>query len=299
MKIAILALILCISFKQSFPQKIANEFFVLHNIIRGDSTYDTFNKQVALVKSAGYNGIEINGEESFEGMKAALEKNRFKASYLYAKITLDEPYMDSRMEDFIRQLKGSKTIIAPYIISNRSFPPGSRGADTLVIRILKQLSKWANASGLQVAIYPHNGYYVARTDHAMSLTKKVDQKNLGLSFNLCHWLAATTRPERSTLQNHLLELRPYLKMITICGANDTITQKTNIWDDYILPLGTGSFDTYGLVKYCVKNLNLQVPVGIQCYNIKTNKYNLVMNTMEVWKRYMIKLSEPGFTGLKD
>jgi sugar phosphate isomerase/epimerase len=164
---------------QSFSQKVTNEFFTLHNIIRGDTTYDTFDEQVALVKSAGYDGIEINSEESFEDMKAALEKHRFKASYLYAKITLDEPFMDSRMEDIIRQLKGTKTIIAPYIIGNQAFPPGLRGADTLVIRILKQLSHWANASGLQVAIYPHNGYYIARTDHAMAIAKQANQKNLG------------------------------------------------------------------------------------------------------------------------
>jgi hypothetical protein len=74
-------------------------------------------------------------------------------------------------------------------------------------------------------------------------------------------------------------------MIIINGANDTITQKANIWDDYILPLGTGSFDTYGLVKFCIRDLRVQVPIGVQCYNIKTDKYKLVVNTMEVWKQY--------------
>lgn len=41
-------------------QKIKNDFFTLHNIIRGDSTYNTFDKQVELVKKAGFDGIEIN-----------------------------------------------------------------------------------------------------------------------------------------------------------------------------------------------------------------------------------------------
>ena len=49
-------------------QKIKNEFFTLHNIIRGDSTYNTFEKQVELVKNAGFDGIEINQIESFDGM---------------------------------------------------------------------------------------------------------------------------------------------------------------------------------------------------------------------------------------
>jgi len=74
-------------------------------------------------------------------------------------------------------------------------------------------------------------------------------------------------------------------MITISGANNVITQKTTIWDDYILPLGSGNFDTYGLLKYCLKNLKLKVPIGVQCYNIKTDKYQLVKHTMSVWNEY--------------
>ena len=61
----------------SFAQKVKNDFFTLHNIIRGDSTYNTFDKQVELVKKAGFDGIEINQTQSFEGMKAALDKHRF------------------------------------------------------------------------------------------------------------------------------------------------------------------------------------------------------------------------------
>lgn len=263
----------------------------MHNIIRGDSTYNTFDKQVALVKNAGYDGIEINSVDHFEGMKAALDKYQFHASYFYVRISLEEPYIDKRLEDYMRQLKGSKTIIAPFIISNSSFPPGTHAADTLVIRLMRQIADWAKASGLQVAIYPHVKFYVERTDHALALIQSIDRKNLGLSFNLCHWLATTTLSERKSLQPHLRELLPYMKMITICGANDVVTRQSNIWDDYILPLGTGSFDTYGLVKYCIKDLKLKVPIGVQCYNIKGDKYQLVQNTIQVWKQFDQRLKK--------
>lgn len=78
-------------------------------------------------------------------------------------------------------------------------------------------------------------------------------------------------------------------MITICGANDVMTSQKTIWDDYILPLGTGSFDTYGLLKYVVKDLKFKGPIGIQCYNIKGNKPQLVQNTMAIWKGYKSRL----------
>lgn len=282
-------LLLCCSLKQTYSQKVKNDFFALHNIIRGDSIYNTFDKQVLFIKSAGYDGIEINQVESFEGMKEALDKHSFKASYFYVKINLDTPYMDKRVEGYIRQLKGSKTIIAPFIISNLKFTPGNGKADTLVVRLMQQLARWAKSSGLQVAIYPHLGFYVERTDHALRLIQSIHRKNVGLSFNLCHWLATTGPDERSQLKQLLKELQPYVKMITVSGANDVISKSKNVWDDYILPLGEGTFDTYALLKYCIKDLKIKVPIGVQCYNIKTDKYQLVKNSMKVWQQYKNKL----------
>lgn len=289
MRTRILILLLCCFFGKTFSQKVKNDFFALHNIIRGDSIYSTFDKQVLLIKSTGYDGIEINQVESFEGMKEALDKYDFNASYFYIRIMPDTPYIDKRVEGYIRRLKGSKTIIAPFIISNSRFTPGNGKADTTVVRLMRQLADWAKPSGLQVAIYPHLGFYVERTDHALRLVKSINRKNVGLSFNLPHWLATTGLQERSQFKSHLNELRPYLKMITICGANNVISKSSNVWDDYILPLGEGTFDTYGLLKYCIKDLKLKIPVGVQCYNIKTNKYQLVKNTMTIWKEYKNKL----------
>jgi sugar phosphate isomerase/epimerase len=291
MKYFLVILLICGACAGSYSQKVKNDFFTLHNIISGDSTYNTFDKQVELVKSAGYAGMEINSEDIFEEMKNAMDKFGLHPSYFYVRIKLDTPHVDKRLEGYIRQLKGSKAIIATYIVGNARFPAGSRHADTLVERLLKQVSDWANMADLQVAIYPHLGYYVQRTDHALELARLVKRKNVGLTFNLCHWLATTTVAERSGLQAHLKELKPYLKMITISGANNVVSQKPNVWDDYILPLGSGSFDTYGLLKYCIKDLYLKVPVGVQCFNIKTDKYKLVKHTMSVWKQYAQALGD--------
>ena len=78
-------------------------------------------------------------------------------------------------------------------------------------------------------------------------------------------------------------------MMTISGAYDVISKKKAIFDDYILPLGTGSFDTYDLLKYMVKTIKYKKPIGVQCYNIKGNKPQLIKNTMMVWKGYKTRL----------
>ena len=270
-------------------QKVKNEFFALHNIIRGDSTYTTFDKQVELVKNAGFDGIEINQIESFDGMKTALDKYEFKGSYFYIKLQLGES-MDNRIEKAINSLKGTNTIIAPYLLAdNKRFKPNSPEGDSEAIRLLQIISVWSKKAGLQVAIYPHFSFYVERTDHALQLAKKVNRKNVGLSFNLCHWLATTSLTERTDLKRHLKEINPYLKMMTISGAYDVISQKKSIFDDYILPLGTGNFDTYDLLKYMVKTIKYKNPIGVQCYNIKGNKPQLITHTMTVWNGYKTRL----------
>ena len=279
----------CIS-ESAFAQKVTNDFFTLHNIIRGDSVYNTFDKQVELLKKAGFDGVEINQVENFEGMKAALDKYQMAGSYFYVKVKLEEPYIDPRLKEYIGKLKGSKTIIAPFILSeSKKYKPSGHDADTLVVRLMREIGDWAKQAGLEVAIYPHVEYYVERTDHALDLVRQIDRRNVGLTFNLCHYLATTSQTERSGLKAHLQELKPYLKMITVSGANDVISQQKNVWQDYILPLGTGSYDTYGLIKYLVKDLKFKKPIGVQCFNIRGDKLLLINNTMTAWKDYKSRL----------
>lgn len=290
MKIAIYTLLLSGFLKMGFAQKVPNDFFALHNIIRGDSVYNTFDKQVELIQGVGFDGIEINQVDSFEAMKRALDKYHYVGSYFYVKINLEEPYIDERLKGYIDQLKGSKTIIAPYIVSDsKKYKLRSADADSLAVSLVSRISGWATDAGLQVAIYPHVGFYVETTDHALALVKRINLRNTGLSFNLCHWLATTPLSERNKLNVALKELIPYLKMVTIAGANNVQSTQKNIWDDYILPLGEGDFDNFGLLRYLVKDLKFKGPIGVQCYSIKGNKQALAKNTMSVWTAYKSRL----------
>lgn len=274
----------------ALSQKIKNKFFPLHNIIRGDSVYNTYDKQVALIKNAGYDAIEISQLESFEGMKEALDKHHFKGSYFYIKLNVEDPVIDPRLKGYIRQLKGSGTVIAPYIMSDaKKYVEPVPKADSIVVKLVGEIGDWAREAGLQVAIYPHYNYYVQRLNHTADLVKKINRPNVGLSFNLCHWLATTDADGRKSLRKDLAELSPYLKMVTVCGANNVISTKPKQWDDYILPLGSGDFDTYGLLRYIIRDLHYKGAIGAQCYAIKRPKLELVQNTIAVWQGYKKQL----------
>lgn len=276
---------------------IENDFFVLHNAIRGDSTYKTFDEQVAFIKELGYDGVEINQLDSFGGMKAALDKHQFTGSYFYVKINVDTPDLDPRIEPDIRALKGSKTILAPFFVSDsKRYAPSSGEADTRVVQQMQQLADWAETAGLQVALYPHVGFYVERANHALRLVRQINRSNLGLTFNLCHWLATTAKADRPRWRKLLTTLKPYLKMITISGANDVeaVGMKNGpggIWSQYILPLGTGSFDTYELVRYAVQDLSFRGPIGVQFYAMKGDKPTNLRNAMAVWQQYKTRLEK--------
>ena len=274
-------LILCLFLGQLiFAQKISNEFFVFQSIISADPNYDNFDKQVKLIKEAGFTGIELYELDNFNEKLATIQRNNFKGSFLYAKVDLDEKSLDARLIDAIVRLKGSGTIICPYIIKKDLVAhQTNESTDKVAVQMLRKLSKVANQSGLEVAIYPHLNFYIEKIDHAMLVAKKVNRGNLGLTFNLCHWLATSNVDERATLKKQLTRLAPFLKMMSINGANDVISSNSNIWDDYILPLGEGSFDTKELVRYIAVDLGLNIPIGIQCFHLKGDKM-LVYKTMD-------------------
>ncbi len=250
-------------------QKLKNEIFVFQSIIAGDTAYNTFEKQVDLIKSVGFDGIELYELDNFNDKLSVIHKKNFKASFLYVKVDLDQPALDSRLIGAIAKLKGSGTIICPYIIKKNSISSiPNRETDQFAVKMLRKLAHEADRSGLQVAIYPHIYFYVEKTAHAFQIAKKVNRKNLGLTFNLCHWLASSNETARKELKNELKQLSPYLKMISINGANNVVSKKSNIWEDYILPLDEGSFDVKELVSYVAVDLGLTIPIGIQCFGLK-------------------------------
>ena len=93
MKKLILYSLFLIAIQSVFAQKVRNQFFALHNIIRGDSIHNTFDKHVEFVKNAGFDAIEISQIEHFAQMKSAIDKNQFKEAFLYVKLKLEPPFM--------------------------------------------------------------------------------------------------------------------------------------------------------------------------------------------------------------
>ena len=172
-------------------------------------------------------------------------------------------------------------------INKVAFPAGVRAGpeygDTIVVPQLKQLLAYAKPKGVKVSLYPHTGFWAAQFEVCLRVANKVDDPNLGVTFNLCHWLKVEGS-ERDSLQL-IKEALPRLNFITINGADTGDTQKLG-WDKLIQPLGRGSYDVGAFVAKA-RAAGYRGPFGFQGFGIKMDSKELLKETMEGWGK-MVK-----------
>ena len=172
-------------------------------------------------------------------------------------------------------------------INKVAFPAGVRAGpeygDTIVVPQLKQLLAYAKPKGVKVSLYPHTGFWAAQFEVCLRVANKVDDPNLGVTFNLCHWLKVEGS-ERDSLQL-IKEALPRLNFITINGADTGDTQKLG-WDKLIQPLGRGSYDVGAFVAKA-RAAGYRGPFGFQGFGIKMDSKELLKESMEGWGK-MVK-----------
>ena len=242
----------------------------------------TQDQQFDLVKSLGYPGVAWH-EQSPAQAKAAvadLEGRGLKMFSIYcaAKVTpAGELTHSPTLVELMRTLKGHGTTIWLHV--------GGKGPafDTLtgkepLVATLRSLAETAAANDLHVAIYPHLGEWTARFADATRLAKLVNHPQFGVSFNLCHCLAAGDEERIPTL---LKEARPVLLHVQINGADRGVSGGQ--WKRLIQPLGKGSFDVGGLLVQ-LKQLGYAGPIAFQGYGIPDDARSILVPTMEAWRK---------------
>ena len=174
-------------------------------------------------------------------------------------------------------LKGRDTVLWLYVRS-KEFKPSSELGDDKAVEVIREIADTAHEAGLRVALYPHVGFLVERVEDAVRLAKKANRRNVGVTFNLCHWLAKTTVAEEEDMRSVLESAIPYLFVVSINGADHKAG-----WENLIQTLDRGSFDNYTFLK-TLKELGYAGPIGLQCYGIKGDAYENLKRSMDVWRQ---------------
>lgn len=266
-------------------QGLKNPFFVFDNGTGRDNKLP-LEEQAELVKRTGFAGLGYTGAKRVPEMLQALESRGLKLTSIYvsAWIDGDKPRYDPDLPQAIKQLKGHGTVIWMII---RGHAPD---ADQRTAAIVREVADMAAASGLRVVLYPHIGhhapcpscdFYVSRIEDALRIRKLVDRPNVGVTFNMAHFLAIGDEPN---LDQRLKEALPYLEMVSINGA-----EHEGGWDRLIQPLDRGAFDVYGLVKKLVL-MGYKGPIGLQCYQVPGDMEQNLNRSMAAWRTFSARMA---------
>ena len=255
-----------------------NPFFAMDTSTKDDK-HQTAKEQVQMLKELGYAGIGIGyaGTEQLAEMLQELDKNNLRlfAVYLGVNIDPDQQKYDPKLKEAMEILKGRNTILWLFVISGTHKPSSPEG-DERAVEIIREIADMAAQSRVRIALYPHHGFWVERVEDAVRVAKKVDRKNVGVTFNLCHWLRVDDEKNMETL---IKAVMPYLFVVTINGA-DSGGQD---WKQLIQTLDRGSFDMHLFLK-TLKDSGYTGPVGLQGYGIGGDAYENLKRSMNAWRQ---------------
>lgn len=279
-----LALVLCaLIFTDTGFANGANPFFAMDTALR-DGKERTAAEQAMLVKRLGYDGFGASGylEEDF---LRAFEQAGLKVFNTYLVLSFDtaKPGLDAELKEFVARLKGHNTDLWIAIQSvtkdGVKLKPSSPEGDDVVLPPLRELADLAHDSDVRIALYPHTWFWLERVDDATRITRKANRANVGVTFNLCHWLKVKgDRDPKPTLKDVL----PHLYFVTINGADGGDTKQMD-WTRVIQPLDAGSYDVSRLLK-SLRELGYRGPIGFQGYGIKGDSEEILHRTMKAWRR---------------
>jgi sugar phosphate isomerase/epimerase len=246
---------------------------------------DSPEYQTSLIRKIGFDGMELMGLDGIDRKLQTLEQQKLQLFMVYIQINIEKelPY-DSRLRDFIKKVQNKGVTLALHIHSDQFAQSDSLG-DRLCIPIIQDLADYAVSFGVNIALYPHTGFWLEKIEDCLRLTKKINRRNVGAIFNLCHYLKAD---EKDLLEKKLVKAIPYLAAVSINGCDDGNTREMG-WDRLIQPLGKGTFDVLHVLRILKAN-NYTGPIGLQCYNLPGEPDDFLMSSMETWKKYLKELS---------
>ncbi|HYW43795.1 MAG TPA: TIM barrel protein [Bryobacteraceae bacterium] len=256
-------------------QKLTNPFFAFDNGAGRDQKL-SLEQQAELVKRTGYAGLGYTGGLQVPEMLKALESRGLKMFSIYVAVRVDgdKPGYDAAIPEAIRQLKGHGAVV--WLTVQGASPDGEARA----VRMVREVADMAAESGLRVVLYPHMGFYVGRIEDALRIRKLADRRNVGVTFNLAHFLAVKDEPN---LDQRLREAMPYLEMVSINGA-----EHEGGWDRLILPLDRGAFDVFGFLRKLV-TAGYKGPIGLQCYQVPGDIEDNLKRSMAAWRKFQERM----------
>ncbi|MFZ4647858.1 MAG: sugar phosphate isomerase/epimerase family protein, partial [Gemmataceae bacterium] len=234
--------------------------------------------------------VEKNRLNNFPEFYQALKVNHLNLNMIYVEVNLDDektPF-DPRLEETFRTIQGTQAM--PWLfITSKKYKSSSVENDAIAVPIVQKIADMAQRYGLRVTLYHHIWFWLETVDHAISLTQQINRPNVGITFNLSHFLAThyyAGKNPSETFPSLAAKAKPYLFALSVNGADfpPPSDDRSRVWDTLIQPLGEGKYDSYQFLK-TFWDMGFQGPVGLQCYNIKQEKTIHLKKSLDTWQAY--------------
>lgn len=239
----------------------------------------TVEAKLEVLKELGYAGLSTN-DGSLEGLDrltsaAKMREMKVYALYLASPLTTNGIELPDHFDRICSTLGEHGGLLWLYIPSD-VYEPGAESGDAVAVPALRVATERAGRHGVKVALYHHRDYWVESFADAIRVAEAVDRPNFGVSFNLCHSLAAGEEEQIK----HLLRLAaPRLFMVTLNGADAGVVNGG--WDRLIRPIGQGTYNLAVLVNL-LKELGYEGAVGFQAFGIGGDPVDVLRESIEAW-----------------
>jgi len=240
----------------------------------------TTPRYVSMLKELGYDGTWHSGYEDLGEMVKELDRQGLRMYTVYTPVNLDgdkAPY-DPKLKEAIEILKDREAILWLHVHSSKLKPSDPAG-DVRAVEFIRQIAALAGPKGVQVALYPHQGFWIERVEDSERVARKVNRENVGAAFNQCHWMMVDGR----NLTERLEKARGHLLVASINGAD-----RGKTWKELIQPLDRGVFEVYPLIKM-LKQGGYEGSVGLQTYGITDAPADHLKRSSEVWRQFTRRL----------
>jgi sugar phosphate isomerase/epimerase len=229
---------------------------------------------VRLLKELGYGGVGSVYPQYLKAFKAACEKESLTLHSIYAGGVVNAGGFkaDAHVGEAIQLLKGSAALVELNVRR------GEKPSDEQAIALVREIAGQAKSSGLKVVIYPHDNFHIQRLDHAVRIARACGRDNVGVTFNLCHFLKVQPGDD---LAAALRDAGPLLWSASTCGAD----ADGKDWSTLIRPLDEGGFDQRSLLRH-LRTIGFRGPVGLQCFNIGTDARQHLPRSLKAWRGHL-------------
>jgi sugar phosphate isomerase/epimerase len=267
---------------------IANEFFAMDTAMVKSLAKDVLQQaDIERLAALGYAGLGpvVPNAAAWQRLNEQIlpwldaRKLKLYAVYSGLQVAGDLYTIDPELKRNLPSLKGRGTVIWLPIVS-KAFKPSDPEGDALAVAAVREVADLAALQGLAISLYPHAGSLTERVSDAVRIADKTGRANVGVTFNLCHWLR-TDGPD--SMERVLKLALPRLSLVTINGAD----RDGKDWVKLIQPLDSGTFDVAAFLG-ALHGLGYRGPIGLQGYAVANNQKiepseNLT-RSMAAWKK---------------